>query len=201
MSVGYSIGDGVLLAQLAWRKVKGVRQACGEHGELTREVSSLHRVLERLHQELKNPDSPLSRAGDDRRRELDDLGSGYAYVCHYYELKSVFARISQGRAEKQLNSVGTDLDGIRGKVDWIAAQMAAKNGDGTVWTSYTNDDRSFWRELRRELVKEGNNKRLLKDYVEELGSRGVFDEASDDDVADEDDSDEKGIKPRMNAAE
>jgi hypothetical protein len=61
--------------------------------------------------------------------------------------------------------------------------MTARTGDGTVWTSYENDDRAFWRQLRRELVEEGYHssvlrkyKELLKDYVEELGRRGVFDQ-------------------------
>jgi hypothetical protein len=83
---------------------------------------------------------------------------------------------SQGRVEQQLSDMGGDLHGIRGKVNWIAANMTARSGDGTVWTSYENDDKSFWRQLRRELVREGyrssvlhKHKGLLKDYVEELG--------------------------------
>jgi hypothetical protein len=94
---------------------------------------------------------------------------------------------SQGKVEKQLEGVGGDLEGIRVKVDWIAANITAKSEDGTVWTSYTNDDKTFWRELRRELVKEGyhssvlhKHKRLLKSYVEELGMRGVFDDLVDE---------------------
>ncbi|KAK0117218.1 hypothetical protein ONS96_013052 [Cadophora gregata f. sp. sojae] len=64
--------------------------------------------------------------------------------------------------------------------------MAATSGEGSVWTSYTNDDQMFWRELRRELAKEGyrsstlqRHKRLIKSYVEELGNRGVFDDMID----------------------
>jgi hypothetical protein len=237
MSFGYSIGDGVLLAQLAWTTVKGARQACGEHDELTREVSSLHRVLQRLHRELANPDSLLHRAEDDRRQELDELGKGCeqilnimnSIVTKYNKLsdkersgKRLWQKVkfgngevrdladirrklsahtsallmslnlcslgSQGRAEKQLNDVGRDLKGIRGKVDWIAAKITAKGGDGTVWTSYENDDKAFWRELRRELVVEGydssvlqKHKQLLKEYIKELGSRGVFDQVFDED--------------------
>jgi len=93
---------------------------------------------------------------------------------------------SQGRVEKQLNNVGGDLEGIRGKVDWIAANMTARTGDGTVWTSYEDDDRGFWRELRRGLVNEGyrssilrKHKHLIKEYVKELGNRGVFDQEDD----------------------
>jgi hypothetical protein len=234
MSFGYSIGDGILLVQLAWKTLQGARQACGEHDELTREVASLHRVLRRLQKELSNPDSLLNRADDDRRQELNEHGRGCVQILNvmnsivtkYNELpesgrsaKRIWQKVkfgngemkklseirlklsahtsaiimslnlcslgSQGRVEKQLNDVGGDLQGIRGKVDWIAANMTARTGDGTVWTSYENDDRSFWRQLRRELVKEGyhssvlhKHKGLLKDYVEELGRRGVFDQIS-----------------------
>jgi hypothetical protein len=93
---------------------------------------------------------------------------------------------SQGRVERQLNSVEGDLEGIREKVDWIAANITARSGDGTVWTSYEDDDRAFWRELRRGLVNEGyrssiihKHKHLITDYVEELGKRGVFDQNDD----------------------
>jgi hypothetical protein len=71
---------------------------------------------------------------------------------------------SQGRVEKQLNGVGGHLVGIRGKVNWIAANMTARTGDGTVRTSYENNDRSFWRQLRRELVKEGYRSSVLRKH-------------------------------------
>ena len=76
MSFGYAIGDGILLVQLAWKTVQGAIQACGEHDELTREVSSLHRVLQRLHRELSNPNSLLNQADKERREELEKLGDG-----------------------------------------------------------------------------------------------------------------------------
>jgi hypothetical protein len=108
---------------------------------------------------------------------------------------------SQSRVEKQLNGVGGDLEGIRTKVEWIAANMTAKNGYSTVWTSYANDDKSFWRELRRELVREGyqssvihKHKHLLEEYVEELGCRGVFDHMSDEERLENDTEEEASLK-------
>jgi hypothetical protein len=246
MSFGYSIGDGILLAQLAWKTLQGARKACGEHDELTREVASLHRVLQRLQKELANPDSLVNRVDDDRRRELNDHGEGCetvlnvmnSIVTKYNKLsntersgKRLWQKIkfgngemkdladirlklsahtsaitvslnlcslgSQGRVEKQLSDIGGDLHGIRGKVNWIAANMTARSGDGTVWTSYENDDKSFWRQLRRELVKEGYRssvlhkyKGLLKDYVEELGRRGAFDQVDSEKSEDEDEDED-----------
>ena len=76
MSFGYSVGDAVLLVQLARNTYQGAKKACGEHDELTREVGSLLQVLQRLQRELSNPDSLLNRVNDDRRQELSELGSG-----------------------------------------------------------------------------------------------------------------------------
>jgi hypothetical protein len=249
MSFGYSIGDGILLVQLAWKTVQGAIQACGEHDELTREVSSLHRVLQRLHRELSNPNSLLNQADKERREELEELGDGCerilnvmnSIVTKYNMLsdkdmkgKRIWQKVkfgngemkdlaeirlklsahtsalimslnlcslgSQSRVEKQLIGVGGDLEGIRTKVEWIAANMTAKNGDSTVWTSYTNDDKSFWRELRRELVREGyqssviHKHKHLKEYVEELGSRGVFDHISDEEHLENDTEEEASLK-------
>lgn len=47
-----SVGDGILLMQLAWNTLQGARQACGEYDELTREVASLHKVLQRVQREM-----------------------------------------------------------------------------------------------------------------------------------------------------
>ncbi|TVY94113.1 hypothetical protein LAWI1_G001232 [Lachnellula willkommii] len=52
MSFGVSIGDGILLMQLAWNTLQGARQACGEYDELTQEVASLHKVLQRVQREM-----------------------------------------------------------------------------------------------------------------------------------------------------
>jgi hypothetical protein len=82
MSFGYSAGDAILLAQLAWRTLQGTIKACGEHDELTREVSSLHKVLKRLTTELENAESLLNRPGDDRGRWLRTDTECYGFHSH-----------------------------------------------------------------------------------------------------------------------
>jgi WD40 repeat protein len=108
---------------------------------------------------------------------------------------------SQGKFEKQLNGLGGDVKGIRAKVDWIAANMVAKSGDGTVWTSYSNDDKAFWRELRRELVNEGYDssvlskfKNVLRSYVEELCSRGSFDHMPEEENSEADENERNKVR-------
>lgn len=71
MSFGWSVSDAVMLAQVAWRVVQNTRKACGEHAELTREVSTLHLVFKRLSQELAYPDSLVNRRGETWRQDLE----------------------------------------------------------------------------------------------------------------------------------
>src|SRR6266487_3676246 len=80
MSFGYSVGDFVLLTQLAWKVVDGARKACGEHDELTREVLSLHTILQRLREEIANPESVVNRSNDERTLELRNYISGCEHV-------------------------------------------------------------------------------------------------------------------------
>ncbi|KAE9365756.1 hypothetical protein N431DRAFT_297272, partial [Stipitochalara longipes BDJ] len=81
MLFGYSIGDFVLVTQLAYSVVINARKACGAHSALAREVNSLHVVLVRLESEVSRPESILSgeaggEDGDERlekRKELSEL--------------------------------------------------------------------------------------------------------------------------------
>jgi hypothetical protein len=232
MSFGVSIGDGLLISQLAWRTYQGAKEACGEHDELTREVLSLHKVLQRILDDVSNPASPINRADDGRRKELEEHVASCEPVLKVMnsilvkfnalgdnkrsgrklwqqvkfangetkDLADIRTKLSVhtsailmclnlcslgslGRVETQLEQ----LPGIRESINWIAANMTAGNKDGTVWTTHAEDDKDFWRQLRRELVKEGfpssslhKHKRLIKAYVKELGNRGVLDQVEDD---------------------
>lgn len=78
MSFGFSIGDVILLTQIAWNVTQNSRKACGEHDELTREVSTLHVVLKRLQHEIRKPESPINKPADTSREEIELLAGG----CH-----------------------------------------------------------------------------------------------------------------------
>ena len=94
-------------------------------------------------------------------------------------------------AEEQSRRHGRSLRGIRQSLHWVIANMSADVGEGSVRSSYANDDKTFWRTLRKELVKEGYNnytlqkhRRLIKAYVEELVNRGVLDDQGIDNAKD-----------------
>lgn len=91
---------------------------------------------------------------------------------------------SQSKVEKHMSSHGADLRKLQHSVNWLIAERQATGRKGSVLTDYTNDDKTFWRELRRELIRDGHSssvlkqhKSLIKEYIAELGDRGALDEA------------------------
>ena len=92
---------------------------------------------------------------------------------------------TMGRVERQMNDTGGDLKAIKVAVNIITAHLMSSSNrhEGSVLTAYADDDRAVWKEFRRELLEDGfsssvlrKHKRLIKAYIEELGSRGLFDE-------------------------
>ena len=89
--------------------------------------------------------------------------------------------------EEQSRRHGRSLRGLRTSLHWVIANLSSEVGEGSVRSSYANDDKIFWRTLRNELVKEGydnyelqKHRRLIKDYVDELVNRGVLDDQGTD---------------------
>lgn len=73
MAFGFSLGDFVLLTQLAQKTIHNGQKACGARDELVREVKSLHIALRRVKAEVSDPASILNRTQDNRRFELGSL--------------------------------------------------------------------------------------------------------------------------------
>ena len=242
MSFGYSIGDAVLLTQLAWKTVQNARKACGEHDELTQEVLSLHVVLRRLEHGVGKPETAFNgvRSGELDNEELQvivdgcrrvlnildqvltkynalgeqersgrklwqkikfgngkmaDIAEMRAKLTYYTSAMSLFLNMvsmgTMGRVERQMNDTGGDLKEIKTAVNGITAYLMSSSNrhEGSVLTAYAGDDRAVWKEFRRELVEDGfssslirKHKKLIKAYIEELGSRGLFDEDPNMDV-------------------
>jgi len=238
MSFGFSVGDFVTLTQLAWTTVQNARQACGALDSLTREVTSLHIVLQRLQIEIQKPDSLLSRTEDGRLDELGTIVRGCRGVLRVldqvlvkyngmsdekralkkFKLKVQFgngemkdvAKIRQelatytsaltlflnllgmgslGKVEAHMEAHGGELRELKESLNWITAslQASAGHGEGSILTTYGEDDKAIWKEFRRELLREGfsseelrMHKSLIKDYVMELGARGALDFAEED---------------------
>ena len=76
-----------------------------------------------------------------------------------------------------------------------------KRHDGSVMTIYDDDERAFWKDLRRGLVKDGltsskigQYKKLILTYVRELVDKGVFDDDTENnlDMLSQEDNDTEG---------
>lgn len=89
-----------------------------------------------------------------------------------------------GRVERQLNESGKELREMKVAVNGIAASLIMKaSHDGSVLTTYTQDDGGVWRKFRREMIGRGfkssflqKNESLIHAYLEELSDRGALDE-------------------------
>lgn len=233
MSFGYSVGDAILLTQLAWTVVQNSRKACGEHDELTREFLSLHAVLQRLEIEVAKPESPINRPGGKCSEELEVVVDGCQWVLrildqtlekynalseterstrklwqkikfgngammdltelrskmtfHTSSLSLLLKTVSLGtigRIEQQMDDAGGDLKEIKNTVNGITAHLTTKgHSEGSVLTTYPDDEKAIWKEFCRELIEDGfsssvihEHKDLVKAYVKELASWGLLDD-------------------------
>jgi hypothetical protein len=232
MSFGYSGGDIVLVAQLAFKVLQNTKQACEAHDDLIQEVSILHIVLRRAEIEVTKPESLANTTCDDYKQELGSiiqtcerwlkvldgilekynalgekkrsaakiwqrvkfgngemhdldhvrlqLGNSYAAINVYLILMSSG---SLGRVEEMMRKQGGMLAKMLPLLNGSAASFTARSQEGTILTSYSNDDTSVWKELRRELRAEGftssvisRHRETIMAYVKELGDRGALDE-------------------------
>ncbi|KAL6717851.1 hypothetical protein ACLMJK_003936 [Lecanora helva] len=150
--------------------------------------------------------------------EVVDLGDLRSKVTYYTSLLTLFLNLrssgSIGRIEQQMNNAGGDLKEIKSIVNGIAAlQISQGNHEGSVLSSYTNDDKHAWKDVRRELRdKHGfrdhdlrRYKKLIVKYIAQLGDRGAFDDnvekasRSSDNSSDAGANDEEGevLSPRL----
>ena len=77
MSFGFSIGDIIAVGELAWKLYRDcyqiARGAPQEFQILERELATLCNSLKILREEIDNPDSILSQAGNDRIRMVNTI--------------------------------------------------------------------------------------------------------------------------------
>ncbi|KAL2070996.1 hypothetical protein VTL71DRAFT_14022 [Oculimacula yallundae] len=76
MSFGSSVGDIILLIQLAHKNYRNCKEAGGEYLEIAREVRSLHGVLKTVRDEAEREDSLIFRSGSGKTQELVEIADG-----------------------------------------------------------------------------------------------------------------------------
>jgi hypothetical protein len=123
--------------------------------------------------------------------EMQDVKEIRLQLSNYTSTITLYLNVvslgSHGRVEQLMNSQGGVLVDIRESLNLIAASMTMGNREGSVLTSYADDDKAFWKNLRRELIAEGvpssaiaKHREIIKSYVMELGSRGVLDDSGNE---------------------
>ena len=84
-----------------------------------------------------------------------------------------------GRVEKRVD----ELPEMRMAINGLVAEIRAGRREGSVMTTYTDDEKDVWRQFRRELIEAGFSSRSihrfkssLKDYLKQLNGQGLLDE-------------------------
>jgi predicted small secreted protein len=76
MSFGYSVGDFILLVQLAHRTFRNCQKAGEEYNEIACEVHNLHSVLRTLRSEAQRPDSKVFKQDASSMKQLIATAEG-----------------------------------------------------------------------------------------------------------------------------
>ena len=121
-------------------------------------------------------------------REMADLGDYRAKLVSFTTTMSLHLHLAAagtvGRVERQMIDAGGVLKEIKTAVDGITTHFVSRSTyEGSILTTYADDDKAVWREFRRELIRGGflsadvqKHMPLIKAYVQELGDRGLLDD-------------------------
>ncbi|OWP06499.1 hypothetical protein B2J93_9272 [Marssonina coronariae] len=125
MSFGFSVGDIILLIQLAHKNVRNCKEAGGEYLEIAREVRSLHSVLQTVRDEVERADSIFFSAGPEKTRELTSITEGCkgvlegidALLTKYHGLAPDGIEVGKATKLWQRWKFGTEIEDL-GKLRW-----------------------------------------------------------------------------------
>ncbi|RDW72197.1 hypothetical protein BP5796_08231 [Coleophoma crateriformis] len=105
MSFGFSVGDCILLLQIARDSYENCRAAGSEYTEIAREVKSLYSVLKILRDEAEKTESPLlRRESESMKTELSLATEGCKHILE--DLQTLLARYKglSGDGEEKVNA-------------------------------------------------------------------------------------------------
>jgi len=125
MSFGTSVGDIILLIQLAHKNYRNCKEAGGEYIEIAREVRSLHSVLRTVRDEAERKDSLIFKSGPEKTKELTEIADGCkgvlegidALLAKYKGLAPDSADVGKATKVWQKLRFGTEIEDL-GKLRW-----------------------------------------------------------------------------------
>ncbi|KAF4625142.1 hypothetical protein G7Y89_g13027 [Cudoniella acicularis] len=187
----------------------GKNSMIGLQGAKISYVSSIPSCENTMHWEMIKKERQAGLA-EDQIWEWRDARLGrhqaeviYTYCGYWCNLK-LYILGGLGRVETRLQNQGDNLKDIRESINWIVVNTTATKsakGESSVRTAYENDDREFWRDLRRQLLKERflgaavqRKQSLIRAYVTALAKKEVLDE-------DESDGDEASMNTKEAASD
>ncbi|KAH0537212.1 hypothetical protein FGG08_005991, partial [Glutinoglossum americanum] len=159
MSFGYSVGDIVLLGQLAWKAYKSCKDAPESFKNISHEVLSLHALLKEIEENLSAQTLSLTR-----QARLKTIGDGCYNVLE--ELQSLIDKYkSLGTQSKRtwdrMKWGSTDIADttqivVEKKLDEFLQEFQNGKHEGSVVTTQTaeslsTDEKQTWRIIRKEL--------------------------------------------------
>lgn len=206
MPLELSISDFVSLNELASQTLSTTKADGGEDAELAQEVEGLYLALQRLELEISKCEYLITNREGNFALELKAIWKGCRKVLvkvgteDVLDVEKVRSKLCQhtsavllclnlinagspGRIARRMNFQGREMSKMRQSLNLILAQLTSQR-EGSVLTSSSEDDVVVWGELERELVRKGytitvvrENKKILMDYVKELGDRGMLDDS------------------------
>ncbi|CZT01032.1 uncharacterized protein RAG0_08861 [Rhynchosporium agropyri] len=156
-----------------------------------RQLDGLLRTYGRISSAASSPS--ISRIPWDKvgftSNEMDTLGVIRVKLISHKKSLTLFLdtlQLNQSiKIIQVLDNQEGQLDTILDKVDGIAKRMAPPRRDGSVLTSYDDDDREVWKQFRRELILEGfssdilqQHEDVLRAYIREIDQKGLLDDIS-----------------------
>ena len=125
------------------------------------------------------------RFGSGEMADVGDLRSKIIlYTSSFTFYLNMISMGTVGRIEQEMNNSSGMIREIQLAVNGITTKFMSRNNyEGSVFTNHADDDKSVWREFRRELRLDGftsstihKHKHLILAYIKELGDRGILDD-------------------------
>ncbi|MCJ1263054.1 hypothetical protein MMC22_002924 [Lobaria immixta] len=216
MSFGYSVGDFVVVGQLAWKIYKVCKDAPESFKNVAQEVLSLHAVLKELEETYSDANfsaaqqSRLRIVGDGCRAVLEDL---QGLVDRYNSLgtstKRTWDRLAWGSEDivelrsRLISNTGlltTFINAsqvtVQKKLDMFMREFRDGKREGSIISTQTvdslsMDERQAWRAIRKELEEIGISIAAFdanKDFIVNWLKTAIVTGAFEEEAAEEDDS-------------
>jgi hypothetical protein len=127
-------------------------------------------------------------------QDLDKIRSELATYTQAITLSlNLVGLSSQGKVERYMENHGDELREIKASLNWVTAKFQVRegstHGERSTLSSYVGNNKEAWKMFKRELIHDGfssrvlgRHKEVIKDYVMELGARGVLDDVARDKV-------------------